>query len=120
MPCGDASVSPCTTSTSSKGTPSASAAIWLQHVTWPWPCGLVPVTTSTLPVGSMRMLAASQPPAEYRRSRSTRLGASPHISVYVDTPMPSRTVSPRALRSACSARSLSYSNRASAFSVAAS
>ena len=32
---------------------------------WPWPCGVAPETTSTLPVGSMRTVAASQPPAPY-------------------------------------------------------
>ena len=36
------------------GTPSGSAAIWLHAVSWPCPCGDVPVTTSTLPVGSTR------------------------------------------------------------------
>jgi hypothetical protein len=56
-------VSPCSTSTSSNATPSSSATIWLHAVTWPCPCGLVPVTTSTLPVGSTRTAADSQPPA---------------------------------------------------------
>ena len=63
MPWGEDRVSPCITSTSSNGTPSASATIWLHAVTWPCPCGVVPVTTSTLPVGSIRIEAASQPPA---------------------------------------------------------
>ena len=63
MPIGPTLVSPCSTSTSSKSTPSASAAIWLHAVSWPWPCGVVPVTTSTLPVGSIRTVADSQPPA---------------------------------------------------------
>jgi hypothetical protein len=63
MPFGDAMVSPCSTSTSSYGTPSRSATIWLHTVSWPWPCGDVPVITSTLPVGSIRIDACSQPPA---------------------------------------------------------
>ena len=46
-----------------EGTPSRSATIWLNAVSWPWPCALAPVTTSTLPVGSIRTLACSQPPA---------------------------------------------------------
>src|SRR3712207_9475209 len=84
MPCGEDWVSPQITLTSSNGTPSASAAIWLHEVTWPCPCGVVPVTTSTLPVGSIRMLAASQPPAPYDSEPSTRDGARPHISVNVE------------------------------------
>ena len=32
-------------------------------VSWPWPCGEVPVITSTLPVASIRTVACSQPPA---------------------------------------------------------
>ena len=63
MPFGEIWVSPCSTSTSSNGTPSWSATIWLHAVSCPWPCGDEPVTTSTLPVGSIRMDACSQPPA---------------------------------------------------------
>ena len=63
MPLGLESVSPVMTSTSSNGTPSASATIWLHAVWCPWPCGVAPDTTSTLPVGSMRICADSQPPA---------------------------------------------------------
>ncbi len=63
MPLCEVRVSPCSTSTSSNGTPRGSATIWLHAVSWPWPCGQVPVTTSTLPVGSIRMLADSHPPA---------------------------------------------------------
>ena len=98
-------VSPCSTSTSSNATPSWSATIWLHAVSCPWPCGLVPVMTSTLPVGSIRIAACSQPPAAYRSEPSTRDGARPHISVKVEMPMPSWTVSPRSRRSACSRRS---------------
>ena len=79
--------------------------IWLNVVTWPWPCGEVPTTTSALPSGVIRTVARSQPPATYPFSPSQRLGASPHISVYVDTPMPSCTGSPDSRRLACSARS---------------
>ena len=56
-------VSPCSTSTASNGTPSRSATIWLNTVSWPWPWALAPVMTSTVPVASMRTLACSQPPA---------------------------------------------------------
>ena len=40
--------------------------IWLNAVSSPCPCGDVPVTTSTLPVASIRTLAAS--PAEAARA----------------------------------------------------
>ena len=90
---------------SSGSTPSWSAAIWLHAVTWPCPCGDVPVTTSTLPVGSTRMVACSQPPATYFSAASMRDGASPHISVKVEMPMPSCTGSLRSRRCCCSARS---------------
>ena len=46
-----------------RGTPSCSATTCAQAVSWPWPCGAVPVTTCTLLVGSTRTVAASQPPA---------------------------------------------------------
>ena len=78
------------------------------------------MTTSTLPVGSIRIVAASQPPAAYDSEPSTRDGASPHISVNVEMPMPSCTGSLRSRRSCCSRRSSSYPNMAMAFSVAAS
>jgi hypothetical protein len=38
--------------------------IWLNVVTWPWPCGEVPMMAYTRPVGSRRTLAVSQPPTE--------------------------------------------------------
>ena len=57
-------VSLCSTSTSSGPTPILSATIMLHDVSWPWPCGDVPVTTWILLVGSTRTVAASQPPAE--------------------------------------------------------
>ncbi len=57
-------VSEWSTSTSSGSTPSRSAAIIAHDVSWPWPWGVLPVMTSTLPVGSMRTVADSQPPAE--------------------------------------------------------
>ncbi len=77
--------------------------------------------TSTLPVASIRTLACSQPPAPYvEAAEQLREGARPHISVNVEMPMPSCTVSPESRRCFCSARSSSYSNIALAFSVAAS
>ena len=62
-PLGATWVSPWSTSMASNGTPSRSATIWLNAVSWPWPWALAPVTTSTLPVASIRTLALSQPPA---------------------------------------------------------
>ena len=105
---------------SSNGTPSRSATIWLHAVSWPWPCGLDPVITSTLPVGSIRIAACSQPPAAYASAPSTRDGASPHISVNVEMPMPSWTGSPESRRCFCSARRASYPNSSLALAVAAS
>ena len=107
MPYGARPVSPCTTSMSSTGTPMMSLAIWLHAVSWPWPCGEVPVTSSTLPVGSARIVQCSQPPATYFSAPRVRDGARPHISVNVEMPMPSWTGSPAARRAACSARSSS-------------
>ena len=46
---GDRRVSPVTTSTSSKGTPSSSATIWAKAVWWPCPWLVRPVDTFTLP-----------------------------------------------------------------------
>ena len=63
MPLCEIWVSPCSTSTSSNATPSRSATICDSAVSWPWPCGEMPVMTSTLPVGSIRIAACSQPPA---------------------------------------------------------
>ncbi len=40
-----------------------SATICDHVVSWPWPCGVEPLTTWTMPVGSIRTVAASQPPA---------------------------------------------------------
>ncbi len=120
MPYGARPVSPWMTSMSSTGMPMMSLAIWLHAVSCPWPCGEVPVTSSTLPVGFTRIVQCSQPPAAYLRAPSVRDGARPHISVNVEMPMPSWTVSPAARRAACSARSSSYLNSSRARSVAAS
>ena len=73
-------VSECSTSMLSGSMPMRSATIWDQVVSWPWPCGVDPLTTWTLPVGSIRTVAASQPPAPKLSEASTRLGARPHIS----------------------------------------
>ena len=45
------------------GTPSRSATICENVVTCPCPCGDVPMSTWTVPVGRQRIVAASQPPA---------------------------------------------------------
>ena len=62
-PVGLTAVSECRTSTSSGSTPSLSATIIDQQVSWPCPWGVEPVTTCTLQVGEIRTVAASQPPA---------------------------------------------------------
>ena len=62
-PCGAPPVSPWRTVTSSGRTPSASATICAQVVSWPWPCALEPVTRVTEPVRSTRTLPLSQPAA---------------------------------------------------------
>jgi hypothetical protein len=81
MPSGEIDVSPCRTSTSSGCTPSSSAAIWDHVVSWPWPCGEVPMVSVTLPLGWHRTCAASQPPAAYRSAPRMFDGASPDISM---------------------------------------
>ena len=63
MPIGAMAVSLCSTSTSSVLTPSLSATSIDHVVSWPCPWGVAPVTTCTVPVGSIRTVAASQPPA---------------------------------------------------------
>ena len=107
IPSGASDVSPYTTSTPSIDTPSSSATIWAKVVTWLCPCGVVPAATTTFPVGRTRMEAASHPPAAYIRDFSTREGARPHISRYVENPIPSCLVSPRSRRDCCSLRSSS-------------
>ena len=63
MPSGVIAVSPCSTSTSSGSTPSPSATICDQLVSWPCPCGDVPVFTMTPPPGVHSIVAPSHPPA---------------------------------------------------------
>ena len=81
MPSGTTCVSPWSTSMSSTSTPSWSATICENVVTCPWPWGVTPMSTRTVPVGSISMVAASHPPATYLSAWRTRDGASPHISV---------------------------------------
>ena len=50
------SVSPSTIFTLSTGTPSRSATTCAKLVSWPWPLGCVPITTSTRPSGLHRDL----------------------------------------------------------------
>ena len=59
LPIGIMSVSPCTISTSSMGTPSSSATTCAKVVTWPCPCEWVPVNTVTLPEGCTRTVELS-------------------------------------------------------------
>ena len=84
--------------------PRLSAVIWAQAVSWPCPCGLVPVTTSARPAVVIRTVAASQPPLCSRTPAATFEGERPPDSVKFPIPMPSSTVSPAARRRACSAR----------------
>src|SRR5437879_6120773 len=60
-PRGTTSVSPCTTSMASIGMPSASLTSMAQDVTWPCPCGDVPVRTTAVPF-SCTSTAAYSPP----------------------------------------------------------
>ena len=62
IPSCDEAVSPWITSTSSTLTPSWSATICANVVSWLCPWGEVPVTTWTEPSGWKRIVAASQPP----------------------------------------------------------
>ena len=89
---------------SSGVTPRPSATICDHVVSWPWPCGDVPVATTTFPVGRHRIVAASQPPAAYRNAPRMFDGARPHISMYVERPMPICRVSPLSRRDCCSLR----------------
>ena len=92
-------------------TPSRSATIWLNAVSWPWPCGAG--AGDDLDLAGRRASARSRAPSRRRRSRASRApgdGARPHISVNVETPMPSWTGSPASRRRFCSARSSSYPN----------
>ena len=67
-------------------TPISSATIWVMVVSMPCPWLPVPIYTLTLPLGSIRMVAASTP-------KSPRPGWG---SMYRDSPMPSRRPSARA------------------------
>src|SRR5579863_7681832 len=63
MPYCTSDVSPWETRTSSISTPSSSPAICAKVVSSPCPCGEIPVSTVTLPDGSIFTVALSQPPA---------------------------------------------------------
>src|ERR1019366_278586 len=76
MPLGETWVSPCRTRMSSNGTPSWSATIWLHAVSWPCPCALDPVTTSTLPAGSILIAAAG---AVAQRAEHAGRGQAAHL-----------------------------------------
>jgi hypothetical protein len=52
-------VSECTTRTDSIGTPSTPDVSWANAVSWPWPCGEVPVLTVTVPSGCASTAANS-------------------------------------------------------------
>ena len=88
MPNGIELVSPCTTSTAAKSTPSISATIWAKVVSWPWPWLWLPVKTDTDPVGCTRTLPDSYSPARAPSDPTTAEGAMPHASMKVEMPMP--------------------------------
>ena len=51
-----------TVATSSGVSPSSSATICATAVSWPWPCGAVPIVTTTLPLAFTRTCAQSEAP----------------------------------------------------------
>ena len=68
---------------SSIGMPSRSAMTWAYVVSWPWPCGWVPIVTTTLPVRWTLMfddshIAAPQPSPTAPIHLE---GATPHTSM---------------------------------------
>ena len=88
---------------SSIGTPSSEATICANAVSWPWPCEVSPVETSTLPLPS----TCTCPPS---------YGPGPVPSTYIAMPTP--RILPRA---AASARSVSaYDQPTSVFSLSIS
>ncbi len=68
--------------------PSSLSTICDQDVSWPWPWAEEPVITVTEPVGCMRTMDDSQPPAPTPIALVTADGASPQISTQVESPMP--------------------------------
>ena len=88
-PRGTTALSPKRRTTSSIGTPSRSAAICANVVSWPWPCGEEPDRMTTRPLGSIVASALSHmPPARStyiatalpRACRSSEAGTSPSSS----------------------------------------
>src|SRR5262249_42135460 len=103
-PNGVPSVSPSSTVTSSTGTPSSDATTCATVVSWPCPCDCEPVVTTTFPVRWTRTFALSQSPAPQPSPivPTHADGATPHISTYVEKPIPRWRPSARA--ACCSAR----------------
>ena len=87
-PNGPLSVSPCEISIFSIGTPSLSAAIWANVVSWPCPWLWDPVNTVTLPVGLNLTSADSHNPIPHPNIITTGDGAIPHASKYEHNPIP--------------------------------
>ncbi len=98
MPYWTTPVSPWITVTSLILTPNSSATICANEVSCPCPWGDAPVKTVTFPVGSIRTVALSQPPAGIACD-----GPSAQISTYVERPIPISRPSARAFF--CSSRS---------------
>ena len=61
MPRGTLRVSECSMRTSSIGTPSVHDTSCAHVVSWPWPCGEVPVLTVTMPSSSTVHVPTSAP-----------------------------------------------------------
>ena len=70
------SVSPVRTVTRSGSTPSLSAAIWANSVSWPCPVGVEPTTTSTSPSSSTWISAHSYRPPERSTDSATPVPTS--------------------------------------------
>jgi hypothetical protein len=102
---GETWVSPCRISTSSNGTPSWSATIWLNAVSCPWPCAVDAGDDLDLAGGSIRIAACSQPPGAVASEPSSRDGReAAHLGERRDADA-DWTGSPSARRSSCSRRS---------------
>ena len=95
------SVSPSCTSTSSGWSPSSSATIWANVVSWPWPCDLTLSLRTALPVGWIR----SSAPSFIRRPAIWYSEPLPAPTTSVNEAMPMPISLPSLRASSCSLRS---------------
>ena len=102
-------VSPCSTSMSSNGTPSASATIWLHAVSWPWPCGAGAGDDLDLAGGQHpdRRRAPSRPRRSASDAEHPGRGQPAHLGEGRDADAELHRVVPARAAAACSARSSS-------------